>query len=51
MLAGDRIGYMDGSGSALAPLFTTAFTTRDPHAAFLVGLAAVVGAGNQHWVL
>jgi hypothetical protein len=38
-------------GSALAPLSATAFTARVPHAAFLVGLAAAVGAGNQYWVL
>jgi rubrerythrin len=38
-------GLMDGSVSTLAPLFAAAFATRDPHQAFLVGLAASVGAG------
>ena len=38
-------GLMDGSVSTLAPLFATAFATRSPHTAFLVGLAAAVGAG------
>ena len=36
---------MDGSVSTLAPLFATAFATRDPGITFLVGLAAAVGAG------
>ena len=38
-------GLMDGSVSTLAPLFAAAFATRQPHEAFLVGLAASVGAG------
>lgn len=38
------IGLMDGSVSTLAPLFATAFATGDPRVAFLVGLAAAVGA-------
>ncbi len=38
-------GLMDGSVSTLAPLFATAFATQEPHTAFLVGLAAAVGAG------
>lgn len=38
-------GLMDGSVSTLAPLFATAFATRSAHDAFLVGLAAAVGAG------
>jgi VIT1/CCC1 family predicted Fe2+/Mn2+ transporter len=38
-------GLMDGSVSTLAPLFATAFATRQPHTAFLVGLAAALGAG------
>ena len=38
------IGLMDGSVSTLAPLFATAFATRDPRVTFLVGLAAAVGA-------
>src|SRR5215211_8524182 len=39
------LGLMDGSVSTLAPLFATAFATRDPRITFLVGLAAAVGAG------
>src|SRR5215208_5624448 len=39
------VGLMDGSVSTLAPLFATAFATRDPRVTFLVGLAAAVGAG------
>ncbi|BBL79880.1 hypothetical protein RxyAA322_17340 [Rubrobacter xylanophilus] len=38
------IGLMDGSVSTLAPLFATAFATRDAWVTFLVGLAAAVGA-------
>jgi rubrerythrin len=38
-------GLMDGSVSTLAPLFAAAFATRDPHDAFVVGLAAAIGAG------
>ena len=38
------IGLMDGSVSTLAPLFATAFATQDSRIAFLVGLAAAVGA-------
>jgi VIT1/CCC1 family predicted Fe2+/Mn2+ transporter len=38
-------GLMDGSVSTLAPLFATAFATNQPHTAFLVGMAAAVGAG------
>jgi len=38
-------GLMDGSVSTLAPLFAAAFATHDSHKAFLVGLAASVGAG------
>jgi hypothetical protein len=38
-------GLMDGSISSLAPLFATAFATRDSHTAFLVGLATAIGAG------
>jgi VIT1/CCC1 family predicted Fe2+/Mn2+ transporter len=38
-------GLMDGSVSTLAPLFATAFATGKAHTAFLVGLAAAVGAG------
>jgi erythrin-vacuolar iron transport family protein len=38
-------GLMDGSVSTLAPLFAAAFATHRTHDAFLVGLAASVGAG------
>lgn len=39
------LGLMDGSISTLAPLFASAFATRTPHTAFLVGGAAALGAG------
>jgi erythrin-vacuolar iron transport family protein len=39
------VGLMDGSISTLAPLFAAAFATRNSWDAFLVGLAASVGAG------
>ena len=38
-------GLMDGSVSTLAPLFAAAFATRSSWDAFLVGVAASVGAG------
>ncbi len=38
-------GLMDGSVSTLAPVFAAAFATRNSGAAFLVGLAASLGAG------
>ncbi len=38
-------GLMDGSVSTLAPIFATAFATKDPATTFIVGLAAAVGAG------
>jgi rubrerythrin len=38
-------GLMDGSVSTLAPLFAAAFATKVSHDAFLVGLAASIGAG------
>jgi rubrerythrin len=38
-------GLMDGSVSTLAPVFAAAFATRNSWAAFLVGMAASVGAG------
>lgn len=38
-------GLMDGSVSTLAPLFAAAFATHSTHDAFVVGLAASVGAG------
>lgn len=39
------VGLMDGSVSTLAPVFAAAFATHAPHDAFLVGMAASVGAG------
>jgi rubrerythrin len=39
------VGLMDGSVSTLAPLFAAAFATHKSWEAFLVGLAASVGAG------
>jgi erythrin-vacuolar iron transport family protein len=39
------LGLMDGSISTLAPIFASAFATRNPHTAFLVGGAAALGAG------
>lgn len=38
-------GLMDGSVSTLAPLFATAFATKDTWDTFRVGLAAAAGAG------
>lgn len=38
-------GLIDGSVSTMAPVFAAAFATRDSHDAFLVGLAASIGAG------
>lgn len=38
-------GLIDGSISTLAPIFAAAFATQSSHDAFLVGLAASVGAG------
>jgi hypothetical protein len=38
-------GLMDGSVSTLAPVFAAAFATRSSYYAFLVGLAASLGAG------
>jgi rubrerythrin len=38
-------GLMDGSVSTLAPVFAAAFATQSSRAAFLVGLAASLGAG------
>jgi rubrerythrin len=38
-------GLMDGSVSTLAPLFAAAFATQKSSSAFLVGLAASIGAG------
>jgi len=39
------VGLMDGSVSTLAPVFAAAFATHRSHNAFLVGLAASIGAG------
>lgn len=39
------VGLMDGSVSTLAPVFAAAFATHNSWQAFLVGLAASVGAG------
>jgi rubrerythrin len=38
-------GLMDGSVSTLAPVFAAAFATGQSHDAFIIGLAASVGAG------
>lgn len=38
-------GLMDGSISSLAPLFASAFATRNSHTALLVGIATAIGAG------
>lgn len=38
-------GLMDGSVSTLAPIFATAFVSKNPFAAFLVGMASAMGAG------
>jgi rubrerythrin len=39
------VGLMDGSVSTLAPIFASAFATGRPWEAFIVGIAASVGAG------
>jgi len=39
------VGLMDGSVSTLAPVFAAAFATHNPWNAFVVGIAASVGAG------
>ena len=39
------VGLMDGSVSTLAPVFAAAFATQKPWDAFLVGMAASIGAG------
>ncbi len=41
----EKHGLMDGSISTLAPLFAAAFATQNSWKAFLVGLAASIGAG------
>jgi len=39
------IGLIDGSLSTLAPIFSVAIYTHNPHAAFVAGLATSIGAG------
>jgi erythrin-vacuolar iron transport family protein len=39
------VGLIDGSLSTLAPIFAVALATRQPHYAFLAGLATAIGAG------
>src|SRR5690348_14550510 len=38
-------GLIDGSLSTLAPIFAIALATRQPHYAFLAGMATAIGAG------
>jgi erythrin-vacuolar iron transport family protein len=38
-------GLIDGSLSTLAPIFAVALATRQPHYAFVAGLATAIGAG------
>jgi erythrin-vacuolar iron transport family protein len=38
-------GLIDGSLSTLAPIFAVVLATREPHDAFLAGLATAIGAG------
>jgi hypothetical protein len=38
-------GLIDGSLSTLAPIFAVALATRQPHFAFIAGLATAIGAG------
>ena len=38
-------GLIDGSLSTLAPIFSVAIATHQPHTAFLAGLATALGAG------
>ena len=38
------VGLIDGSLSTLAPIFAVALATRQPHYAFLAGLATAIGA-------
>jgi VIT1/CCC1 family predicted Fe2+/Mn2+ transporter len=38
-------GLIDGSLSTLAPIFSVAIATHNPHTAFLAGLATALGAG------
>jgi erythrin-vacuolar iron transport family protein len=39
------IGLIDGSLSTLAPIFAVALSTKNPHFAFLAGIATAIGAG------
>ncbi len=39
------VGLIDGSVSTMAPVFAAAFATRNSHDAFLIGMAASIGAG------
>jgi VIT1/CCC1 family predicted Fe2+/Mn2+ transporter len=39
------VGLIDGSLSTLAPIFSVAFATHNPHYAFIAGLATSIGAG------
>ena len=39
------VGLIDGSLSTLAPIFSVALATHDPHYAFFAGLATAIGAG------
>src|SRR3954451_715591 len=38
------VGLIDGSLSTLAPIFGIAFYTKEPHTAFIAGLATSIGA-------
>jgi erythrin-vacuolar iron transport family protein len=38
------VGLIDGSLSTLAPIFTVALATQNPHYAFFAGLATAIGA-------
>jgi VIT1/CCC1 family predicted Fe2+/Mn2+ transporter len=39
------IGLIDGSLSTLAPIFSVAIVTHNPHYAFIAGVATAIGAG------
>jgi erythrin-vacuolar iron transport family protein len=39
------IGLIDGSLSTLAPIFSVAIITHNPHYAFIAGVATAIGAG------
>lgn len=39
------IGLIDGSLSTLAPIFSVAIVTHEPHYAFIAGVATAIGAG------